>query len=244
MGNAPTNNYDDNLYLTPKEGVSFEEKIVEINGERRNRCHWTPTGQKPKGLVLISHGLHEHSLRYCGFAHEMCRRGFAVMAIDHKGHGMSEGPKGLISDFHVLEHDFVAFAKSASMGTWVISVFRRCSKISFSILLEASFLRFFHSFPTFFSFSSCLMTKGTLVASLALPELPFVKCVCFSGCCINAGPAAASPFGVSCLYPLSQTSAAVHLTAIMARWANTTADHMYPLNITYALSNVIYALPI
>ena len=63
MGNAAAKNYDENLYLTPKEGVSFEEKIVELNdGERRNRCQWTPTGQKPKGLVFISHGLHEVSV--------------------------------------------------------------------------------------------------------------------------------------------------------------------------------------
>ena len=45
----------------------------------------------------------------------MCRRGFAVMAIDHKGHGMSEGQKGLITDFRVLYHDFVAFAKTATL---------------------------------------------------------------------------------------------------------------------------------
>ena len=138
------------------------------------------------------------------------------MAIDHKGHGMSEGTKGLISDYHVLEHDFVMFAKNA--------------------ILE------FPNVPC----SLFAHSMGTLVAALSLPELPFVKCVCFSGCCINAGPAAASPFGVSCLYPLSQTSAAVHLTAIMARWGQykicPIVDNIHPLNRTSTLSIIYYTV--
>ncbi len=42
-----------------------------------------------KGCVLISHGLHEHALRYHGAASALAEEGFAVFAIDHIGHGKS-----------------------------------------------------------------------------------------------------------------------------------------------------------
>ena len=176
MGAKPsTQVYDDALYTADVPGVTFEERIIEINGQKRNTAKWAPTGKQPKALVLVSHGLHEHCLRYYKLAHVLNANGFVVMGIDHLAHGLSDGVKGLITDFHTLENDFVSFAESCHAQ--------------------------YPNVPCYlFSHS-----MGTLVASLALQQLSFVKAVVFSGCPLFAGYAASSPFGVRALYPITQT---------------------------------------
>lgn len=44
------------------------------------------------GILLLSHGLAEHSLRYAGLAVRMAREGFHVYAHDHRGHGFTTAP--------------------------------------------------------------------------------------------------------------------------------------------------------
>ncbi|PDT54519.1 MULTISPECIES: alpha/beta hydrolase [Sinorhizobium] len=43
----------------------------------------------PRGILLVSHGLAEHSGRYARFAEAMAQHGFHVYAHDHRGHGES-----------------------------------------------------------------------------------------------------------------------------------------------------------
>ena len=47
---------------------------------------WLPIN-KPIGVLHIVHGMAEHALRYDAFAKEACKKGFAVIASDHRGHG-------------------------------------------------------------------------------------------------------------------------------------------------------------
>lgn len=49
--------------------------------------HYLPAQDEAHGVLLISHGLAEHSRRYEGFAEAMAARGFHVYAHDHRGHG-------------------------------------------------------------------------------------------------------------------------------------------------------------
>ncbi|RYG66235.1 hypothetical protein EON64_10205, partial [archaeon] len=56
-------------------------------------------------------------------------------------------------------------------------------------------------------------SMGTLATIMALNRLERVKAVALSGPAIFAGPAASSPFGLRCLYPLSQTTFASCLTS-------------------------------
>ncbi len=42
---------------------------------------------EPRGILLVCHGLAEHSKRYDGFAHAMAACGYHVYAHDHRGHG-------------------------------------------------------------------------------------------------------------------------------------------------------------
>jgi len=58
-----------------------------------------PAAVGPLGLLLISHGLAEHSGRYGRFAQAMAARGFHVYAHDHRGHGRSRAPDAQLGLF-------------------------------------------------------------------------------------------------------------------------------------------------
>lgn len=47
---------------------------------------------KARGILLLSHGLAEHSARYAAFAARMAGEGFHVYAHDHRGHGHTTAP--------------------------------------------------------------------------------------------------------------------------------------------------------
>jgi acylglycerol lipase len=47
-------------------------------------------------VVVIAHGAGEHSGRYAHIAQRLVAQGHAVYAIDHRGHGRSQGPRALI----------------------------------------------------------------------------------------------------------------------------------------------------
>lgn len=49
-----------------------------------------------RAQVLIVHGLGEHSGRYAHVARHLAQAGCAVAAYDHRGHGRSQGPRGVI----------------------------------------------------------------------------------------------------------------------------------------------------
>lgn len=49
-----------------------------------------------RGSVLIIHGLGDHSERYSHVAEFFNDLGFEVRSYDHRGHGKSEGPRGVI----------------------------------------------------------------------------------------------------------------------------------------------------
>ncbi|MGZ2381125.1 alpha/beta fold hydrolase [Rhizobium brockwellii] len=52
-----------------------------------------------RGILLISHGLAEHSKRYRSFAEAMAERGYHVYAHDHRGHGETTAPDAPIGRF-------------------------------------------------------------------------------------------------------------------------------------------------
>ncbi|AOF89785.1 alpha/beta hydrolase [Sinorhizobium sp. RAC02] len=52
-----------------------------------------------RGILLISHGLAEHSARYARFAAQMASQGFHVYAHDHRGHGFTTAPDAPLGQF-------------------------------------------------------------------------------------------------------------------------------------------------
>ncbi len=59
---------------------------------------WSPE-HKPRALIVLVHGAAEHSGRYRRFAEHFVQSGYATAALDHIGHGRSEGQRGYVGNF-------------------------------------------------------------------------------------------------------------------------------------------------
>jgi alpha-beta hydrolase superfamily lysophospholipase len=60
--------------------------------------YWLPEGD-PKAILLIVHGLAEHSGRYMNVVNHFVPKGYAVYGIDHIGHGKSDGKRVYVERF-------------------------------------------------------------------------------------------------------------------------------------------------
>jgi acylglycerol lipase len=56
---------------------------------------WLPSGE-PRAVIVLAHGASEHSGRYAWTGEELAESGYATYAIDHRGHGRSEGRRAVI----------------------------------------------------------------------------------------------------------------------------------------------------
>ncbi|MCL4149696.1 UNVERIFIED_CONTAM: hypothetical protein GTU68_016451, partial [Idotea baltica] len=73
---------------------------------------WQPDGPL-RAVVLLAHGAGEHSNRYCHVAEFFTTNGFALMALDHNGHGKSEGTRGHVLAFEDYLQDLCVLQKKA-----------------------------------------------------------------------------------------------------------------------------------
>jgi acylglycerol lipase len=73
---------------------------------------WIPD-EEPRAVVALAHGLAEHSGRYGNLVDALVRRGYALYAVDHRGHGHSDGPRGYLHRFDLVVDDFIAFRSDA-----------------------------------------------------------------------------------------------------------------------------------
>jgi acylglycerol lipase len=69
---------------------------------------WLPDAD-PKAVVFIAHGLAEHGGRYAHVGAALSDRGYAVYAIDHRGHGKSAGQRSQIDSIDQVAADLHAF---------------------------------------------------------------------------------------------------------------------------------------
>ena len=70
------------------------------DGLRLQGRHWQ--AHNPVAVIALVHGLGEHSGRYEGFADFFNRHHVAVVAIDQRGHGLSEGRRGHAARYGLL----------------------------------------------------------------------------------------------------------------------------------------------
>lgn len=59
---------------------------------------WHPEGT-PRAVLVVHHGLKDHSTRYGDFAARLVGRGIAVYGFDMRGHGHSAGRRATLDDF-------------------------------------------------------------------------------------------------------------------------------------------------
>jgi len=123
------------ITFNPTPGHLVEETATKrVAGQRYgNDQHWlfpeffvNPQGQwiftrkweKPKytplkGLVLVVHGFGEHCGRYDRIAKLIAAEGFEVYALDHQGHGRSEGDRAYFERFAHMVDDVITLGKRA-----------------------------------------------------------------------------------------------------------------------------------
>ena len=69
-----------------------EGAFVDADGITVGYRSWPAAN--PKGVVLVLHGMSEHSGRYARFAGALNDAGWAVYALDHRGHGVTSESSG------------------------------------------------------------------------------------------------------------------------------------------------------
>jgi len=121
------------------------------NGRQESIYHrsWLPDGV-PKAVMLLLHGLAEHSGRYGNLVEYLVPLGYAVYTLDLVGHGRSEGPRTYVrrfGEYTALLHTYLArvrakypmlpfFAFGHSMG----AVIAACYVLEYSPALSGAIL--------------------------------------------------------------------------------------------------------
>ena len=155
----------------PRAGVSLFEQW------------WLPADEM-QAMVVIVHGLAEHSGRYTHVAEYFCQRGYAIGIFDLFGHGKSGGKRSYIQSFDLLMDDMEKFVERArgraqgkdlfllghSMGGGIVTRFlidRDLDGIRGAIL-SAPMVAVGSSIPP-------LLIKASKILGALAPNLPVLK---------------------------------------------------------------------
>lgn len=74
---------------------------------------WLPVAD-PAGVLLVCHGLGEHSGRYMNVVDAVVPDGWAVYGVDHRGHGRSGGRRAHLGRYADWLSDFDVFRRTAA----------------------------------------------------------------------------------------------------------------------------------
>lgn len=78
--------------------------LVSGDGTPLHGHYWKPEG-KPRACILLVHGIGEHGARYNDWARRFVKLGFFVYALDYRGHGKAQGPRGFVHSLTELMDD-------------------------------------------------------------------------------------------------------------------------------------------
>ena len=82
-----------------------EQNFGGVGGVRIVYDVWTPD-TPPRAVVVLSHGLGEYARRYDHVAQFFGDAGLVTYALDHRGHGRSDGKRMLVRDISEYTGDF------------------------------------------------------------------------------------------------------------------------------------------
>jgi alpha-beta hydrolase superfamily lysophospholipase len=82
--------------------------LGSADGTRLYWRAWEPDGA-PRDKVILVHGAAEHGGRYAHVAERLVREGYSVYALDHRGHGRSDGTRAQIDRLDRLVDDLGLF---------------------------------------------------------------------------------------------------------------------------------------
>ncbi|XP_011626729.1 uncharacterized protein LOC18443399 [Amborella trichopoda] len=153
------------------EGFFFEENASLFVNSRRNALFyrsWTPLpASELKGILILIHGLNEHSGRYGHFATQLTACNFGVYALDWIGHGGSDGLHGYVPSLDHVVADTSAFLEKVRLENPGIPCFLFGHSTGGAVVLKAA------SYPAIEA-----MLEGIVLTSPALrvnPAHPIVK---------------------------------------------------------------------
>jgi alpha-beta hydrolase superfamily lysophospholipase len=141
---------------------------------------WRPRGDA-KGVLVVVHGLKDHSGRYADFAEYALRRGFAVHAFDLRGHGRSEGARVYVDSFDDYLADLDVFLERVRAKE--------------------------HASPVLFGHSM----GGAIVTLYGLTHKAELKGAILSGAALEADVSGATVFGTKVVAALSPHAAVFQL---------------------------------
>ncbi|KAF3326793.1 monoglyceride lipase-like protein [Carex littledalei] len=131
--------------------------------------YWVPLSGEMRGILILIHGLNEHSGRYAHFAEQLTSRNFGVYAMDWIGHGGSDGLHGYVPSLNYVVEDTGAFLERVSSENPGVPCFLFGHSTGGAVVLKASLYPHIHS-----------MLEGIILTSPALrvrPAHPIVGAV-------------------------------------------------------------------
>ena len=82
---------------TDASGISHREgTFVGTEGRRIHWQAWREDGVPTRAAIVLAHGAAEHSGRYGYVVEKLVPAGYPIWALDHHGHGRSEGRRAVI----------------------------------------------------------------------------------------------------------------------------------------------------
>ena len=97
--------------MSDEKVVHQESRLTNKDGLSIYTQSWLPQSE-PKANLIIAHGLGEHSGRYKHMAHYFLEKQYAVFALDHQGHGQSDGKQGRVNAFSDYIDDLEQFRRN------------------------------------------------------------------------------------------------------------------------------------
>jgi alpha-beta hydrolase superfamily lysophospholipase len=76
----------------------IQDKVTTSDGFSLYTQTWATEGE-PKAILLIVHGIGDHSSRYHNYVDYFVPRGYTLTAFDSRGSGRSNGPRGHVDRF-------------------------------------------------------------------------------------------------------------------------------------------------
>ena len=141
----------------------FENTFIGFQDAELFYQVWEPS--TPRGTIVVTHGLAEHSDCYQGFAEELVGDGWRTLAWDLRGHGKSAGKRGYVAEFQHLCEDLNIFYSLAQKeyGTQPLIVFGHSLGGLITLKTQLNF-----GFPK--AFALCLSSPA-LGLSIEVPKL-------------------------------------------------------------------------
>lgn len=128
------------------------QKFIATDGTPIFYQRRLPLSSPPRAVILLVHGLGEHSNRYTYLFQRLVADGYAFYAPDHRGFGRSSGPRGHVRRFDsyvrdlkqlkaVMDEEFPVTPKviyGHSMGGLITLTYAMAHPADFTTLIAAS----------------------------------------------------------------------------------------------------------